>query len=420
MAKALTKKEKGLKDYINNIEPLVEGDTIEGKIIAKAGKRLILDIDGRTIGIVPVKEMSAEADQLKKGDVTLAYILKLEDEDGNMILSLRRSDREQVWKTLEEKMDNDEIVLVKAIEANKGGLMVESGGIRGFLPVSQLSAENYPRVESGDKNKILEKLRSFVNKNFSVKILSLEPESNKLIVSEKKATEGKQSKEISKIEIGEKVKAEITGIADFGIFVRFSPKDTNEEVDGLVHISEISWDKVSNLKKQYKIGDQIEAEVISTDNNRVSLSVKRLKADPWLEEVANYKEGENIKGTITRITPFGAFVALSKKVEGLLHISEITDKKITDPNEVIEQGKEYDLKIISIDPSAHRVALSLKRQDEKKKELEDLELSKEIIKKLNKAGYKKIEKILVLNEEELEKIGLDKKQIKELVKKIQG
>jgi small subunit ribosomal protein S1 len=337
-----------------------------------------------------------------------------------MILSLRRSDREQVWKTLEEKMDNDEIVLVKAIEANKGGLMVESGGIRGFLPVSQLSAENYPRVESGDKNKILEKLRSFVNKNFSVKILSLEPESNKLIVSEKKATEGKQSKEISKIEIGEKVKAEITGIADFGIFVRFSPKDTNEEVDGLVHISEISWDKVSNLKKQYKIGDQIEAEVISTDNNRVSLSVKRLKADPWLEEVANYKEGENIKGTITRITPFGAFVALSKKVEGLLHISEITDKKITDPNEVIEQGKEYDLKIISIDPSAHRVALSLKRQDEKKKELEDLELSKEIIKKLNKAGYKKIEKILVLNEEELEKIGLDKKQIKELVKKIQG
>lgn len=410
---------KDVKKQLEEAMPLKEGDTIEATVLTRAGKKLVFDIEGRALGVVPPREMSAEADELKKGDKVLAYILQLENEDGDMILSLRRSDREKIWETLAQKQTSDEILLVKAIEANKGGLMVESGGVRGFLPVSQLSQEHYPRVEGGDKNKILEKLRSYINKNFSVKIISLEPENNKLILSEKKVNEGQQTTAISSLKIGDKIKGNITGIADFGIFVRFNYGKNNEQVDGLVHISEISWEKVTNIKKSYRVGQEVEAEILSTDNNRVSLSIKRLESDPWAKEIEKFKEGDIVKGAISKITPFGAFVKISDKIEGLLHISEISDEKITDPHDAIEQDKKYDLKIISIEPDSHRLALSLKRVNEKKKTLKDLKISDKILKKLEKAGFKKIEKLLSLSEEDLEKAKLTKKEIEELVKKIQ-
>jgi small subunit ribosomal protein S1 len=400
--------------------PLQVSDTVEAVVIAKAGKKLVLDIEGYSLGIVPPKEMSAEADDLKIGDKTMAYVLKLENDEGQMILSLRRTDREKIWATLNSKFSSDEALLVKAVEANKGGLLVETGGVRGFLPVSQLSQENYPRVEGGDKNKILEILKSYIGKNFTVKILTMEPENNKLIFSEKKATEIQQAQVISKVKIGNKVKATVTGIADFGIFVRFNIAGSEETIDGLVHISEISWDKVTNLRKMFKNGQEIDAEIISTENNRVSLSIKKLTPDPWAKEFEKYEEGQIIKGKISKITPFGAFVKINQKIEGLLHVSEITDKKVDDPHELIKEGKEYDLRIISIEPQNHRLALSLKRTKEEKKKLKDSKIPKKILDKLKAAGYKKLEDVLLMNQEDLAKAKLTKKETELLIKKLQA
>ena len=404
---------------LRDSNPIQTGDTVEAIVIAKAGKKLVLDIDGYALGMVPPKEMSAEADDLKVGDKTMAYVLKLENDEGEMILSLRRTDREKIWETLNARFSDDEALLVKAVEANKGGLLVETGGVRGFLPVSQLSQENYPRVEGGDKNKILEILKSYIGKNFTVKVLTLEPENNKLIFSEKKATEIQQAQAISKVKVGNKVKATVTGIADFGIFVRFNVTGSDEAIDGLVHISEISWDKVTNLRKMFKTGQEVDAQIISTENNRVSLSIKKLAPDPWAKEFEKYEEGQIVKGKISKITPFGAFVKINDKIEGLLHISEITDKKAAYPNKLIKEGKEYDLRIISIEPLNHRLALSLKRTKEEKKKLSDSNIPKKILDKLKLAGYKKLEDVLLMNQEDLAKAKLTKKETELLIKKIQ-
>lgn len=335
------------------------GDTVEAKIFNKSKNKVWLDIN-QGMGVVPLREMTAEVDDLDVGDKVLAYVLKLEDEEGNIILSLRRADKDKIWDNLKVDFEEENLVKGKVMEANKGGLMVEVKGVRGFLPVSQLSAQNYPRVEGGDRNKILEKLRSFIGKNFEVKIIGYDKEGGKLIFSEKAVSDENQKEEIGKIAIGQEVEAVITGVVDFGLFVRFKPKELDSEIEGLIHISEVSWDRVSNLKKNYSPGDKVEAEIISVDGNRVSLSIKRLTPDPWLKEAKKYKIDDKVKGEVTRVTPFGAFVKLGSNIEGLVHISEMSDKQVVDPREILSAGDKKDFKIISIEPEAHKLGLSLK------------------------------------------------------------
>ena len=241
-------------------------------------------------------------------------------------------------------------------DANKGGMLIEVEGVRGFFPVSQLSAENYPRVSGADKDEILSRLGQLVGQTLMVRILDLDRSQNKLIVSEKEAqrefTEGK----ISNLQVGDRVKGIVTGVVDFGVFVNV------DGVEGLVHISEIAWDRVDNPGKYVKVGQQIEAIIIAIDQDKLSLSMKQLSTDPWSEEVAKLSVGESVDGTITRITPFGAFVQVSPVVEALVHISELSEEHVSDPNALVKVGEKKKFRIISIDQDQHKLSLSLKAE----------------------------------------------------------
>lgn len=385
----MSKEPQTMKDlvaeYSNRLVPFKESDVIEVKVLEVKRNRIIVDVAGFSIGFIPEKEFSPEMETLKPGDKVLAYVLMTENSDGHCVLSLKRADKEKVTKILEEKFTTGAILAVKCHDANRGGLLCIFGDYDGFLPVSQLATSHYPKVSSGDKDEILGKLRQFIGQIFQVKILSFEPNSNKLIFSEKAAGDIVQQEKIKNYQIGQTLEGEITGIVDFGLFISF------EEIEGLVHISEVSWERVENLKDKFKVGEKVKVQVISTDNNRVSLSIKRLTKDPWLKEIAKYKVGDKVDGKITRITPFGAFVTFDK-IDGLVHISEMGER-ITNPAELVEVGKNYEFTIVSVEPDLHKLNLSMK-----KTEIPTAEIEKKIEKK--KEAKKEPKKTKKKNDEE--------------------
>lgn len=339
-------------DFGSRLIPFKQGDIIEVKVLEAKKNRIAVDVAGFCNGIIPEREFSLDAGDIKPGDKTLAYVLNMENDDGNCILSLRRADKEKVSKILEEKFNTGGILTVKCTDANRGGLLCVFGDYEGFLPVSQLASSHYPKVSSGDKEEILGKLRRFINQNFQVKILTFEPQANKLIFSEKAAGDIVQQEKIKNFKVGQILEGEVTGVVDFGLFVNIG------EVEGLVHISEVSWDHVDNLKELYKPGDKIKAQITSVENGRISLSVKRLTDDPWVKLVEKYKKDDIVSGEVTKITPFGAFVNLNG-IDGLVHRTEMGDE-VSDPSLVVELGKEYNFRIVSIEKDLHKLSLSLK------------------------------------------------------------
>jgi len=346
--------------YSNKIIPFKSGDIVEVKILEIKRNKILVEVAGFCLGMIPEKEFSPDMNEVKVGEKTLAYILTLENDDGNCILSLRRADKEKVTKILEDKFTTGGVLTVKCNDANRGGLLCSFGEYEGFLPVSQLASSHYPKVASGDKDEILGKLRSLINQNFQVKILSFEPAQNKLIFSEKAAGDIVQQEKIKNYKIGDIKEGEITGVVDFGLFISLG------DVEGLVHISEVSWDRVENLKDMFKVGQKVEVQVISIENNRISLSIKRLTPDPWLKEIEKYKVNEVFKGEVTRITPFGAFISLGD-VDGLAHISSLGEK-VASPSDVLEVGKTYNFKILEIVPELHKLSLSLEKEEKPAKE----------------------------------------------------
>lgn len=336
-------------DYANKLVPFKQGDVVEVKVMEISKTRVLVDVAGFCLGYIPEKEMSPEMASMKPGDKILAYVLVLENADGYCILSLKRADKERVTKILEEKFTSGGVLPVKCHEANRGGLLCAFGEYEGFLPVSQLASSHYPKVSSGDKEEILGKLRQLLNQTFQVKIISFEPNAGKLIFSEKAAGDVVQQEKIRNYQIGDILDGEITGIVDFGLFINMG------EVEGLVHISEVAWEHVENLRDMFKVGQKVKVQVISTENNRLSLSIKRLIEDPWVGSVTKYKNGDKVKGKITRITPFGAFVSFDG-LDGLVHISEMGEK---DASKVVEVGSEYDFYIVSIEPELHKLNLSM-------------------------------------------------------------
>lgn len=346
--------------YANRLVPIKDGEIIEVKVVEVLKNKILVDVAGFCVGIVPEREYSADTGELKPGDKTLAYILTLENQDGNCILSLRRADKEKVSKILEEKFTSGGVLTVKCNDANRGGLLCSFGDYEGFLPVSQLASSHYPKVTSGDKEEILSKLRQLINQNFQVKVISFEPQNNKLIFSEKAAGDIVAQEKIKKYKVGDILEGEITGIVDFGLFISLG------DIEGLVHISEASWEHVDDLRQLFKVGEKVKVQIVSTENNRISLSIKRLTEDPWLKEVDKYKIGDIVEGEVTRITPFGAFVIFNK-IDGLVHMSELGEK-ISNPADAVEVGKKYQFKIISIEPEVHKLNLSLKAVKQTKKE----------------------------------------------------
>ncbi len=331
---------------------VIAGDTVSGKVISVKKHEILVDLGAQGVGLVPRREASFVRN-LNEGDDVTASVIEAEMDDGYVLLSLRKAVKDKGWDEIQAKLEGGETVEVTPFDANRGGLLVEYEGIRGFLPVSQLSAEHYPRVGSSDKDEILQRLNSLVGKNIKVRILDAIKKDNKLIFSEKEAIKDGLAQRFAELSVGDTVKGVVTGVVDFGVFVNV------DGIEGLIHISEISWERVNNPADYVKVGDQVEAKIIAIDKERLSLSMKQLVEDPWLSEVEGLKKGSKVEGTVTRITPFGAFVQISPAVEALVHVSELGEGSDVDPEKVFTLNERKSFKVLDIDKEGRKISLSI-------------------------------------------------------------
>lgn len=337
-----------------SVKQLVAGETITGTVLNVKKHEVLVDLGAQGVGLVPRREVGFGR-TLNEGDEVTASIVDSELDNGYSLLSLRKAAKDRGWEEVIAKSEAGEIIDVTPYDANRGGLLVEFEGVRGFLPVSQLSAEHYPRVGSSDKDEILQRLNGLVGKEMKVRILDADRRANKLIFSEKEAIKDGLAERFASLKVGDSVTGVATGVVDFGVFVNV------EGIEGLVHISEISWERVNNPSDYVKVGDQLEAKIISIDKDRLSLSMKQLKKDPWLDEVEAMKPGTKVDGTVTRITPFGAFVQLSPAVEALVHISEMGGGSDVDPEKVFTLNERKEFTILEVDRDNRKISLSLKK-----------------------------------------------------------
>lgn len=362
---SLSKMEELLTKHVVEIPGV--GDVVQGTVIHVAPSSALIDLGPLGTGIVLGKEMRdglGPEGKLKVGTTVSATLMAYENEDGYIELSIREASYEKSWEDIERKLTGREVVATKVIEANKGGLMIEINGIPGFIPVSQLASEHYPRVEDGDKNKILELLKKLIGQEIQVRILDADRESEKLIASEKAAQSEKEKELINLLRVGDIVEGEVSGVVDFGAFVKFSPpvaedgKKRPEKLEGLVHISELAWQLIDNPRDMIKTGEPVQAKIIGIEDSRISLSMKALKRDPWESVLEKYKVGDIVPGKVDKINHFGAFVYLDKDIHGLAHVSEFQDvypgKRI---EEVFKEGETYTWTILSIEPKSHRMGL---------------------------------------------------------------
>ncbi|MDO8557869.1 MAG: S1 RNA-binding domain-containing protein [bacterium] len=343
---------------------LKEGKTIEGRVVVISRNVLYVDFGGFKTGVVSGKEYRDAVSTikgLKPGDNVQATVVEIENDEGYVELSMREASRERAWDILRRKMDEGEVIRLHVKEVNRGGLIAECEGIAGFMPVSQLSFAHYPRVEGGDKQKIFQELQKFIGQEMAVRIIGVEQNENKLIFSEK-AAENKELKDtLAKYAIGNAVEGTVSGVVNFGAFVKFS-----DNLEGLVHISELDWQLIEDPHDIVNVGDPVRAEIIGIDNDRVSLSMKRLKPNPWDSVSERFKIGDVIKAKVTKINPFGAFAKLDKDIHGLAHVSEFgSEEKM---KQSLELGKEYEFTILSLDPRDYKMALGFGKKKIKEEE----------------------------------------------------
>ncbi|HET6746483.1 MAG TPA: S1 RNA-binding domain-containing protein [Candidatus Saccharimonadales bacterium] len=335
-----------------SVKQLTAGEVITGKVLSVRKHEVLIDLGAQGVGYVPRREVGFSKN-LAQGDEVTASVVDAELENGYSLLSLRKAAKDRGWEEVAAKLESGDIIEVSPYDANRGGLLVEYEGVRGFLPVSQLSAEHYPRVGSSDKDEILQRLNALVGQTLKVRILDSDRKANKLIFSEKEAIKDGLATRFAQLKIGDKVTGVVTGVVDFGVFVNV------EGIEGLVHISEISWERVNNPGDYVKVGQTIEAKIIAIDKDRLSLSMKQLTQDPWLDEVEQFKPGDKVEGTVTRITPFGAFVQISPAVEALVHISELGDGNDVDPEKVFTLNERKNFVILDVDKENRKISLSL-------------------------------------------------------------
>lgn len=368
------------------------GDLIEATVISASKNEVHVDIDGLTTGVVRGKEIydeSGEYSEINPGDKVAGTIIEIENENGEMELSFRYAGHQKAWNNLQQLLKSQEATEAKIIDANKGGLMVKLGNVIGFLPVSQLTTEHYPRVDGGDKNKILTTLKKFINTNFKVKVIDVNENEEKLIVSEKAAWEEKQNAAISGYKVGDAVEGKITGVVDFGAFIEFGNSDSAPHkagLEGLIHISELAWQRIDDPKTIVKVGDTVKAEIITIDNSKISLSMKKLTKDPWDGIETKYALGQKVIGKVLKLNPFGAFVELDQEISGLIHISELQNKSQLRQNDSgegsdseakgqnktdLKEGETRQFYVISLEPKEHRLGLSLHLKKEEKEREEN-------------------------------------------------
>jgi len=360
----------------NEVKSLKHGDVVEGMVVRIDPDEILVDFGGKSEGVVSNRELMSRRGprdgeesrpEIEVGSQVLVYVLQPESPEGHAVLSLRRAGLERKWRGMQERFDAGEIVEARVIDHNKGGLIVDLG-VRGFVPISQIV--DFPRRPRDEQprdaaQEIAEKLQPFVGRTLRLKILEVNRKANRLILSEKVALyeerREKRDELFSSLETGQRVKGVVRSIAPFGVFVDLGG------IDGLVHKSELSWNKVNNPETAHNIGDEVEAEVIDINHERgrISLSIRRLQPDPWQESVAKYKIGDVIDGTVTKLVNFGAFVRVEEGLEGLIHISELSNQRVAHPGDVVQEGQQVKLRIISLDSERHRLGLSLKQAEDR-------------------------------------------------------
>lgn len=337
----------------SDIKQLKVGDVVDGTITSVRKHEVWLDLGANGVGVVMRREIGF-GQKLEVGEKVTTSVVDPEMDEGYALLSMKRAVKDRGWDELQRAFDNQEIIEISPYDANRGGLLVELEGIRGFLPVSQLAAGHYPRVSGADKDEILQKLNALIGQVLRVRVLDVSRKDNKLIFSEKEAIKDDMQSRFSELKVGDEVEGVVTGVIDFGAFVNV------DGIEGLVHISEISWERVEDPRKYVKNGQDIKAKIIAIDKDRLSLSMKQMTEDPWLQEVKAFTKGSLVEGKVTRITPFGAFVQLSPSVEALVHVSEMSDDESVDPEKIFQLNEKKQFKVIDIDTDARKIALSLK------------------------------------------------------------
>ncbi len=354
--KAVKAKKDSLMTKIveGSITPPSLGDVVEGDVIGVEKSAVYINLHPYGTGIIFGKEFINARDIIKKiniGDKVAAKVVDAGNKDGYIELSLKEARQALIWDEAEVAIKNKTVLELPVEEANKGGLIINWQGIKGFLPASQLKTEHYPRVNDGDKDKILDELKKLVGQKISVAIITALPKEGKLIFSEKNIEKKSKQKIVDKYKVGDVFPAEITGIVDFGIFVKIE-----DGLEGLVHISEIDWTLVENPRTLYRVGEKVDVKIIEVKDGKISLSIKALKENPWIEAEKKYKKGDEVNGVVIKFNKHGALASIEEGISGLVHISEFgTEAKM---KEKIELGKSYTFKILLFEVKNQKMGLS--------------------------------------------------------------
>ncbi len=333
------------------------GDIVEGTVSAIGRARVFIDLPPFGSGIIYGREYMNARDILRKvnvGDTIAAKVVDVHNEDGYIELSLKEARQALIWTDAEAAVKKQTVMSLPVKEANKGGLILTWQGISGFLPASQLSAEHYPRVEDGDKDKIYSELQKLVGEHLNVIIITADQKEGKLIFSEKGPQEKEEKEEkVSRYTVGDVMQGEVTGAVDFGVFVKLE-----EGLEGLVHISELDWGLVEDTRALYKVGDKVRVKIIEVKDDKISLSIKQLKENPWVAAAKKYRKDQIAQGVIIKYNKHGALASIEEGVAGLVHISEFASEE--ELRKTLELGKSYAFKIMLFEPKEQRMTLSYK------------------------------------------------------------
>lgn len=356
--KVESKSSSRMQDLLNDTPGLPQPDeVVEGTISAIGRAKIYIDLPPFGTGLIYGREFLNARDILRKvsiGDTIAAKVIDTDNEDGYIELSLREARQALIWSDAEKFVKTKQIMSLEVQEANKGGLIIKWQGITGFLPASQLSAENYPRVEDGDKDKILTALNDLVGKFLNVTMIVADKDEGKLIFSEKESHDQKNKEvKVKRYEVGDVLSGKITGAVDFGVFVKLE-----EGLEGLVHISELDWGLVENTRNLFKIGDQVKVKVIEVKDDKISLSIKQLLENPWVEAAKKYKRGQKIDGVVIKYNKHGALASVEEGVAGLVHISEFESEEAL--RNTLSLGNIYQFTITLFEPNEQRMTLQYK------------------------------------------------------------
>jgi len=361
--KVLSVAEEALKAKSNTLmakffndtkNPPANGEVVEGKVIGIEKARVYVDLQPFGTGLIYGKEFITARDVIKKlniGDTVSAKVVDTNGRDGYVEISLKEARQALIWDEAEKAIKNKTIFEILVKEANKGGLMLEWQGIVGFLPASQLKAEHYPKIDDGNKDKIIDELKKLVGQKIAVAIITATPKEGKLIFSEKNLEKKEKQKMANKYAVGDILDGEVTGVVDFGIFVKLE-----DGLEGLVHISEIDWALVEDPKTLFKQGDKVKVKVIEVKDGKVSLSVKALKTNPWVEAEKKYKKGDEVEAVVIKFNKYGALASIEEGVAGLVHISDFGGE--AKMKEKISLGKSYTFKINLFEAKGQKMGLS--------------------------------------------------------------